>query len=125
MKTSNATIFRFILDSQDYEGYKTPVPETDKDKAQFIYDRFQSEYGFFINRDGEFHALQEWLAGLALNIPYTNNDILQLAIEWGGLKENATDAQEWKIIENYFRFMAQKIVLMWLHYKTVRNIRAA
>ena len=52
----------------------------------------------------------EWLQGLALPIAFYNSDILQLAKDWGSIPHDATEKQEYKILDNYWRFMAAKIL---------------
>ena len=65
--------------------------------VKHIYDRFTSEYGWQIERLGFHKALSEWLAGLALNIPYTYHDIMKTF----GINE--------KQCQNYFPFMAMRL----------------
>ena len=72
----------------DYEGDK-PV--------RHIFDRFNMEYKWAIERYGFHKALTDWLAGLALNIPYTYDDI---EAKFGIPQEKA---------QNYFAFMAMRL----------------
>ena len=48
----------------------------------------------------------DWLQGIPLSIAFANWEILELAVKWGSLPENASEKQEDKIIENYWLFMA-------------------
>lgn len=100
------------IDSDGFEGepYHNPC-ETAQEKAQFSRGRFMSEYGWNVERKGEFKALTEWLAGLALNIPYNNCDILELA----GAENMSEKAQD-KILNNYFKFMAMRLLKIWRDY---------
>ena len=54
----------------------------------------------------------EWLAGLALSMPFYNDDIIDFAIEMGSIDDNPTERQKDKIIENYFPFMANVLLTM-------------
>ncbi len=74
--------------SYDYEGDQ-PV--------KHIYERFISEYQWSIERYGFHKALTDWLAGLALNIPYTSDNIM----ETFGINE--------KQLQTYFPFMAMRL----------------
>lgn len=73
----------------DYDG---------NEPVKHIFERFNAEYGFAIERQGFFKALTEWLSGLALNIPYMNHDIIKTF----GITE--------KQLKNYFPFMAMRLM---------------
>ena len=112
--------YAYILDCIDSSGYggtdgEALKLETDSQKLRFLRETFESEYGWNIKRVGEFKALTEWLQGLpsVCTIAFYNHDIIRLAKEWGSLPENATEAQEDKILEGYFRFMAMRILGLW------------
>ena len=67
--------FLEVIKSQD-------LPEdikTDKEKVNFIFERFNSEYNHAnnIRRQPNFQLrFAEWLQGLAINLPYNYNDII-------------------------------------------------
>ena len=73
--------------------------------------RFTNEYCFQSNliryKNDMTKLMAEWLSGLAINIPYTYNDIIKLSKE---LLETNTLKDEDKIIDNYFNFMALQII---------------
>ena len=94
---------------EDIEG--NPIT-SEADKIKYIFDRFNSEYGFRINQVGRLAAMTEWLQGLALDIEYTNGSIYQLAWEMGSIEFNPepTDKEIFKIVNNYWRFMANIIL---------------
>ena len=108
----------YILSCIDGEGYGVTL-KTDSKKLQFLFDTFKSEYGWSIERYGAFKALQEWLMGLpsCCTIAFYNHDILELAREWGRLPVNATEKQEYEILEHYWAFMAMRILGLWNKYK--------
>ena len=84
--------------------------KTDQEKIKYIFNRFNSEYGFMINRVGKYKAMSEWLSGLALDIEYYNYKIVKLAKDMGSLDTDSTYKAEQKIINNYFDFMANIIL---------------
>ena len=98
--------FLEVIKSQD-------LPEdikTDKEKVNFIFDRFNSEYNHAnnIRRQPNFQMrFAEWLQGLAINLPYNYNDILELAKK---LLETDQLKNENRIINNYWSFMAFQII---------------
>ena len=98
--------FLEVIKSQD-------LPEdikTDKEKVNFIFERFNSEYNHAnnIRRQPNFQLrFAEWLQGLAINLPYNYNDILELAKK---LLETDQLKNENRIIKNYWSFMAYKII---------------
>ena len=98
--------FLEVIKSQD-------LPEdikTDKEKVNFIFERFNSEYNHAnnIRRQPNFQLrFAEWLQGLAINLPYNYNDILELAKK---LLETDQLKNENRIIKNYLSFMAYQII---------------
>ena len=78
-----------------------------------VRDRFYSEYGHDIPRYGLQGAIREWLMGLALPIEFYNYDILKLAVSWGSLPEDFSERQADKILENYWGFIANKLLQLF------------
>lgn len=117
MKTKYQHATQHILNAIDSDGYDNTPCETEQDKALFSYKRFNSEFSWRVKQIGEFKAVIDWLQGLALDIAYMNSDILDLAKEWGSLPFNATEAQEDRIIDGYFPFMAMRLIGLWNKHK--------
>jgi len=82
----------------------------DKDKIEYLFSRFHSEYGWNIKNVGKYQAMSEWLSGLALDIDFTYYDIVQLAIKMGSIDENPSQKLIDKVFENYWGFMANIIL---------------
>ena len=85
---------------------------TDQEKISHIFERFNSEYGWMIERVGPQSAMAEWLSGLALNIEYYDHDIVDLAVRMGSIEPNPTERVKQKVVENYWVFMAAIILGM-------------
>jgi len=102
---------KFILSTIDSDINEKPIKK-DIDKINYIFKRFYSEYGFFIPKIGKQKALAEWLSGLALHIPYYNEDIIDLAVKMGSIESNPSDDLCYEITKNYFNFMANIILDM-------------
>lgn len=102
----------YILDCIDSEDDLINQELTRDQKIQYLFDRFNSEYGWNIQRVGKYKAMQEWLSGLAINIPYTYFDIIELAQEMGSIDSNPSQALKDRVCENYFSFMAQMVLLL-------------
>jgi hypothetical protein len=102
----------YILDCIDSEDDLINQELTRNQKIQYLFDRFNSEYGCNIKRVGKYKAMQEWLSGLAINIPYTYFDIIELAQEMGSIDSNPSEALKDRVCENYFSFMAQMVLLL-------------
>lgn len=101
--------FKYILDSIDGDGYGVQLT-TDKQKIDFVYATFKSEYAHQIKYYGgnEVRAFVDYLAGLpsCINIEFRNYYILEMAKQWGSIPENATEKQEDKILSNWFAYIA-------------------
>ena len=92
-----------VLLSVPFDNEGRPLSSAEA-RAKHIYNRFKSEYGWMIERVGVRPAMCEWLAGLALDIPFRNFDILALAERVNGERYEGSVAE--RIVENYFNFMA-------------------
>jgi len=102
----------YILDCIDSEDDLINQELTRNQKIQYLFNRFNSEYGWNIQRVGKYKAMEEWLSGLAINIPYTYFDIIELAQEMGSIDSNPSEALKDRVCENYFSFMAQMVLLL-------------
>ena len=99
----------YILSSIEEDGEGKPLT-TDQEKINYIFDRFNSEYGFMIERVGKQKAMAEWLSGLALDIEYYYDDIVKLAIEMGSIDPNPSDKLRNKVEQGYWDFMSNIIL---------------
>lgn len=84
--------------------------KTDKEKVNFIFKRFEDEYNYENNkrRTPNFQLrFAEWLQGLAINLPYKYNEVIELAKK---LLETDKLKNEKAIINNYWSFMAFQII---------------
>jgi len=99
----------YILSTIEEDGEGKPL-KTDQEKINYIFDRFNSEYGFMIARVGKQKAIAEWLQGLALDIEYYYNDIVNLAVKMGSIDPNPSDQLRSKVEQNYWLFMANIIM---------------
>ena len=99
----------YILSTIEEDGEGKPLT-TDKEKINYIFDRFYSEYGWNIDRVGKFKAMSEWLSGLALDLEYYYSDIIKLAVKMGSIDENPSEKMQNKVCEKYWDFMANIIM---------------
>jgi len=104
---------KYILNTIETDNYNKPI-KTDNEKIKYLFDRFNSEFGWNIDRIGKHKAMTEWLSGLALNIEYYNDDIVKLAIKMGSIEENPSEKLQARVIDNYWSFMAN-IILGFKH----------
>lgn len=107
----------YILAGIDASGYDLN-PQGDKEKLQFLFDTFMAEYGWRVKQAGLLVAVTDWLSGLpsACTIEWRNHLILKLGETWGlinATKAKTTTAQEDRFLENWFKFMAMRIVSLW------------
>jgi|TARA_A100001391_G_scaffold59012_1_gene36571 hypothetical protein len=99
----------YILSTIEEDGEGKPLT-TDKEKINYIFDRFNSEYGFMVERVGKQKAISEWLSGLALDLPFYYNEIVDLAVEMGSIDPNPNDKLREKVEQGYWDFMANIIM---------------
>lgn len=115
----------YILENIDGENYGHEL-KTTADKIRFLEETFNAEYGFAVEQYGRAGAIKEWLQGLptAVHIDYKNHDILQLAVKWGSIPENAKPWQEAKILENWFNLVAVKTGQLFDGYRVPKEENA-
>lgn len=114
-KYNNSAVTAYILNSIDADGYDNDAPmSTTKEKLAFLDKTFRAEYGWAISRMGYQNAMKEWAQGLpsAFNVAYLNYEIIKLAYEWGSLSTGASEKEEYKIVENWFNFIAAKTTML-------------
>jgi hypothetical protein len=99
----------YILSTIEEDSEGNPIT-TEQEKINYIFDRFNSEYGWNIERVGKYKAMSEWLSGLALDIEYYNDAIVDLAIKMGSINPNPNDKLKNTVTQNYFDFMANVIL---------------
>lgn len=109
----------YILDCIDSEDDLINKELTKEEKIKYLFNRFYSEYGFMVEKVGKQNAIAEWLSGLAINIPYSYCDIIELAKNLGSADHNLSSVQEDRICENYWNFMAYMILLLEKEIKEV------
>ena len=83
-KEVKAAVRKYLLEVAEYEEL-----ETIKD----LKDKFLNEYGWAVERLGQYSACIEWLRGIGINVNYTYYDIIQLMAEW--LDESTEEAERW------------------------------
>jgi|TARA_B110000211_G_C14006897_1_gene521261 hypothetical protein len=108
----------YDFSSEDIEAMS---PKEIADKTRCI---FTNEYSWHLERYGVVRALTEWLQGLALPIDCYYGDIIDLAISWGSIPENATQKQKHKICDNYWSFMANKLSQLFDGYRVPQEVSA-
>ncbi len=88
-----------------------------------ITQRFHGEAQWNIDRKGEQAAMTEWLQGLAINIAHERYEIRELVTKWGSIPQGATEEHNQKILDNYWHFMATKLLQMLRGYKIPQQRR--
>ena len=101
---------KYILECLKTEDAFIGKQPTEDELINYLFDRFNSEYGWSIERQGKQKALTDWLQGLAIHIPFYYEDIINLAIEMGSIDENPNLKLSQKVCDNYWSFMANVIL---------------
>ena len=101
---------KYILECLKTEDIFIDKQPTDEELIDYLFDRFNSEYGWSIERQGKQKALTDWLQGLAIRIPFYYEDIIDLAIKMGSIDEKPNEKLKERVCENYWSFMANAIL---------------
>ena len=99
----------YILSTIEEDEEGKPLT-TDQEKINYIFNRFNSEYGFMIERVGKQKAISEWLSGLAVDLPFYYNEIVDLAVKMGSIDPNPNDKLRERVEQGYWDFMANIIM---------------
>lgn len=75
----------------------------DNPTIEGVKDRFQSEYGWMIAREGKHKAAIEWLIGLSLHVPY-----MTFEIEKMGFVDGKDIGQYWNLLGEAFLFITRE-----------------
>jgi|TARA_R110002020_G_C15695824_1_gene720317 hypothetical protein len=102
----------YILGCLDSEEDLIGKSLSDEEKISYLFNRFNKEYGFMVERVGKQKAIAEWLSGLAIDIPFYYEDIINLAVEMGSIDPNPNDKTYSLLCDNYWDFMACMILLL-------------
>ena len=99
----------YILSNIDEDIDGKPIT-SEADKINYIFDRFNSEYGWRVQQVAKVVAMVDWLQGLALDIEFCNHEIINLAVRLGSIDENPSEKLQERVCDNYWRFMANIIL---------------
>ena len=100
---------KFILSTIEADGEGKPL-KTDADKIAYLLAKFENECGFNTQRVGKQQAVADWLSGLALDIPFWNEDIIKLAVDMGSINPDPSEKIQERVTDNYWSFMANIIL---------------
>lgn len=116
---TNTNAFKEIIDNFLFEHIDNidEPKESHTEVARYSKERFENETRHDKRRRlSTQHKLADWLRGLPFQLPYWNEDVINLAKSWGTLAQDATEKQEQKIVDNYYNFMAFHIMKYWEHH---------
>jgi hypothetical protein len=108
-------ILNSIIDDPRELGYDFNFNKSsniNQSKIDFFFNQFYQEYQWQIVRIGEMQALIEYLQGLpsTIHLPIYYYDIIQLAKKFESIPENASEKETAKICENFYNFIANKLI---------------
>ena len=124
-KNQNKLYNNYIINAIDFSDYEAISATTTEEKLQALYNAFVSENWFKNNQIrynyNKIEGFQNWIQGLpnCFNIEFMNSNILDLAVKFGSLPNNATEKEEDKILNNYWHFIAAKTFQLFRKYNIV------
>ena len=89
---------------------KLSITQKMGDKIAYLLAKFENECGFNTQRVGKQQAVADWLSGLALDIPFWNEDIIKLAVDMGSINPDPSEKIQERVTDNYWSFMANIIL---------------
>lgn len=108
-KAFNDAMYAYLLGCITNEEWDSePSP---KEKINYVFERLDSENGdryFRHHYPNNQDRLQNWLQGLALDIDYAPNEILEVAKKLHEV-DGFDDKMEDKILDNWWRLCAFKL----------------
>ena len=107
---------QYILDCINLSDYDIEAPVTPQQAAKIVYDLF-AEHCFYENNKKRFNGnevamIADYMQGLPsfFDVDYTWYEVDLLAVKWGSMPENFTEKQAQKIHDNWFQFIANKLI---------------
>ena len=102
---------RYILSIVANEMKENGIKKINRNtKIDYLFTRINNEYGWKMQQEGKQKVIAEWLSGLALNIPHTHDDIINLAIKMSSIDKNPSNKLQNRMVKNYFNFMANMLL---------------
>lgn len=118
--TNKITFNQYLVNCIDTENYGVTA-DTEKEKLQFLHDTFTSEQGYNIKYYGgnKQRAFKEWLMGLpsCFNLEFENYQILNLAYLLEIIPANATEEEEEKLLNNWFKYATEEVFNLFKKYQ--------
>jgi len=86
---------------------QTPPPA-----IEIFFSIFENEFNWEIKKYGEFKALIDYLMGepSAIHLPSYHHNQIELAKSFGSIPQDATEKEEQKIIDNFYKFFAMRLI---------------
>lgn len=110
---------KHIIDSIELDENEQPLTDPEE-KVKYIFRRFYSEKSYEIQRlKDEFRVMVDWLQGLALPLPFTHYDILEVAKSLGILDLNPTEHEEEIVLARHWKFLARNIFDIGVLFKVI------
>jgi hypothetical protein len=121
-KRRNHLIKQYIVSNIDNSSYEEKPRVDTRDKLQFLYDTFMSEYGWRVEQVGLTNALKDYFQGLpsSCTVAFYNDEILFLGKKWNLLAVNDTEKAQDNFLNNWFNMIANKTSQLFRHYKIAR-----
>jgi hypothetical protein len=99
----------YILESLEWNGsVSEDMPK--QERISYLSDIFNKENGYMVDRVGKQKAIADWLRGLPLSIPYTYNEVIDLAVEMGSIEPNPSEKTRELVWNRYYDFMAHVLL---------------
>lgn len=111
----DAYLLNAIKDSDTILAEYGDIANTDKERVNWVMADFKRVANFphnihkFPNQQDRF---ADYLMGLpgVIDIEYRNHAIIEIAVKWGSLAPNASEAKQDKIIGNWFNYIAARFI---------------
>ncbi len=104
---------KHLLNAIETQGFENCNYYQTENPLKFAYDRFMSEKGWQVKREGMEKALNDWLSGLALNVAFNNHEILTLGKEWGEINETPSESREDYFLNHWFNNLTATLINLW------------
>ena len=93
------------IDIEDNEGNIINNPSINT-RIEYAKTRFSTEKPINFQAPNGIKEIESRLRDMALNVAYTDNDILTMLSEWGVITNELTNLEYFEVIENYWSSLA-------------------
>ena len=109
---SDSYFYDYAQDTDEGIAYMAGDKSVTPHAIEIFFSIFENEFNWEIKKYGEFKALIDYLMGepSAIHLPSYYHNQIDLAKSFGSIPQDATEKEEQKITDNFYKFFANRLI---------------